>query len=185
MEKYNKNVNKIIEFFEQKLKREMISFKKLLLDELNNLEKNIGNELNKIGTEMISLNKKVAISFSTKEKVLVSISCCTLGVGAVVYGLFYKLPNFIINSMSEERKFQKFLEEIEGKIKNEFKTIKDSIEDNIKSYKNIVTTNINRLDGIIKASNIKKDEYWKNAKEQYQIIYNNYKIIKMNKNLLD
>ena len=184
MEKYNKNVNKIIEFFEHKLKKEMISFKMLLVEELNNLEEKIGDELNKIGTKMISLNKKVAISFSTKEKVLVSISCCTLGVGAVVYGLFYKLPNFIINSISEERKFQKFLEEIEGKIKNEFKTIKDSIEDNIKSYKNIVTKNINRLDGIIKAGNIKKDEYWKNAKEQYQIIYNNYKIIKMNKNLL-
>ena len=164
MEKYNKNVNKIIEFLENKLKREMIAFKKLLVDELNNLEKNIGEELNKIGHEMISINKNVAISFSTKEKVLVSISFCTLGVGAVAYGLFYKLPNFIINAISEERKFQQFLEEIEGKIKTEFKTIKDSIEDNIKSYKNLVTKNIKRLDGIIKAGN--------------------YKIIKMNKNLL-
>ena len=185
MEKYNKDVNKIIESLENKLEKEMISFKNLLVDELNILEKNIGDELNKIGSEMISINKEVANSFSTKEKLFVSISFCTLGVGAVVYGLFYKLPNLIINAVSEERKFQQFLEEIEEKIVNEFQNIKDSIDNNIKSYKSIVTKNIMTLDGVIKVGNIQNDEYWKNAKENYLVIYNNFKTLEKSKNLLD
>ena len=145
---------------------------------LNKLEKNIGDELNKIGAEMISINKNISNSLSTKEKLFISITFCTLGVGAVAYGLFYELPNLIINAVSEERKFQKFLEEIEEDIKNEFLNIKDSIENNIKSYKDIVTKNITRFYGLIKAGSIKNDENWKNAKEKYQIIYNNFKSIK-------
>ena len=185
MEENNKDVNKIIEYLENKLEKEMNSFKNLLVDELNNLEKNVGDELNKIGSEMISINKEVANSLSTKEKLLVSISFCTLGVGAVVYGLFYKLPNLIINAVSEERKFQQFLEEIEEKIVKEFQNIKDSIDNNIKSYKKIVTKNIMTLDGVIKVGNIQNDEYWKNAKEKYLIIYNNFKTLEKSKNLLD
>ena len=65
---------------------------------------------------MISINKNVVMTLSTKDKFLVSISFCTLGVGAVFYGLFYKLPNLIINAVSEERKFQQFIEGIEEKI---------------------------------------------------------------------
>jgi hypothetical protein len=185
MEKYNKDVNKIIEFLENKLEREMLYFKKLLVDELINLENNIGDELNKIGSEMISISKEVENPFSTKEKLLISISFCTFGVGAVAYGLFYALPNMIINSISEERRFQQFLEEIEEKIVKEFKNIKDSIDNNIKSYKNIVTKNIKTLDGVIKVGNIQNDEYWKNAKEKYLIIYNKYKTLENSKNLFD
>ena len=185
MKKNNNDVNKIMEFLDNKMKREMLIFKKLLVEELNKLEKNIGDELSKIGTEMISIDKNVVYSLSTKDKLLVSLSFCTFGVGAVIYGLFYKLPNLIINSVSEERKFQQFLEEIEEKIKIEFKNIKVSIENNIKSYKNIVTKNITRLDGIIKVHNIENDEYWKNAKEKYLIIYNNYISLKSNNNLFD
>ena len=185
MKKNNNDVNKIMEFLDNKMKREMLIFKKLLVEELNKLEKNIGDELSKIGTEMISIDKNVVYSLSTKDKLLVSLSFCTFGVGAVVYGLFYKLHNLIINSVSEERKFQQFLEEIEEKIKIEFKNIKVSIENNIKSYKNIVTKNITRLDGIIKVHNIENDEYWKNAKEKYLIIYNNYISLKSNNNLFD
>jgi len=185
MIKNNNDINKIMESLENRIKNEIISIKKLLVEELNYLEKNIGDELNKIGTEMISINKNIAISLSSKDKLLVSISFCTFGVGAVVYGLFYKLPNFIINAVSEERKFQKFLEKIEEEIIYGFQNIIESIENNIKSYKNIVTKNIKRLDGIIKGGNIENDEYWKNAKDKYIIIYNNYKALKSNKNIFD
>ncbi len=185
MKKNKKDVNKIMEFLDNKIKKEMTSFKILLVNELNNLEKNIGDVLNKIGTDMISINKNVVMTLSTKDKFLVSISFCTLGVGAVFYGLFYKLPNLIINAVSEERKFQQFIEGIEEKIVNEFQNIRDSIDNNIKSYKNIVIKQIKRLEGIIKAKNIKNDEYWKNAKEKYLIIYNNYKALDNNKNIFD
>jgi predicted PurR-regulated permease PerM len=185
MKNNDKDVNKIIEFLDNKLKTEMITFKRLLVDELNNLEKKIGDELNKIGSEMISISKDIANPFSTKEKLLVGISFCTLGVGVVIYGLFYKLPNLIINAISEERKFQQFLEEIEEKIVKEFQNIKDSIDNNIKSFKKIVTKNIKSLDGVIKVDNIKNDEYWKNAKEKYLIIYNEFKTFEKSKNLFD
>ena len=178
MKENNNNVNKIIENLDYKINENMSNFKILLYEKLKKLEKNIGDELNKIGTEMIEINKNITSSLSTKEKLFVSITFCTLGVGAVVYGLFYKLPNLIINAVSEERKFQKFLEEIEEDIKNEFLNIKDSIENNIKSYKDIVTKNITRFYELIKAGNIKNDENWKNAKEKYQIIYNKFKSIK-------
>ena len=172
MKNYNNDINKIKEFLENTINSEMSKFKNYLRKELNNLETNIGDELNKIGTEMISINKNVEtdLTLSTKEKLIVSISFCTFGVGAVVYGLFYKLPTMIISAVSEERKFQQFLEEIKENIKNEFRNIKDSIENNIKSYKNIVIKNIKRFYGVIQAGNIKNDEYWKNSKEKYQII---------------
>ena len=41
------------------------------------------------------------------------------------------------------------------------------------------------LDGVIKVGNIQNDEYWKNAKEKYLIIYNNFKTLEKSKNLLD
>ena len=178
MKKNNNNVNKIIESLDYKINEEMKSFKYLLVEALNKLEKNIGDELNKIGTEMIEIKKNVSSSLSSRDKFLVTFSFCTLGIGAIAYGLFYKLPNLIINAVNEERKFQQYLEEIEVDIKNEFLSIKDSIENNIKSYKNIVTKNIKRFYGVIKAGKIKNDEYWKNAKEKYEIIYNKYKSIK-------
>jgi len=126
---------------------------------------------------MISINKDVPISLSKKEKLIGSIFFCTFGAGAVAYGLFYAI-NMIINAVSEERKFKQFLEEIEENIKNEFQNIKNSIEINIKSYKKIVTKKIKRFYGAFQASKIKNDIYWKDAKEIYQIIYNNYKSIK-------
>jgi len=181
MKNHNNDVNQIIKTLQQNINDEMIAFKKYLIDELNKLEKNIGDELNKIGTEMISINKNVTSSLSAKDKLFYSISFCTLGIGAVAYGLFYKLPNLIINAVSEERKFQQFIEQIEEDIKNEFKGFKDSIQNNIKSYKNRVTQNIERFFGIIRAGKIKNDENWKNAKEKYQIIYNKYKSLKNNK----
>ena len=178
MEENNNDINKIIKVLDYKINENMGKFQNLLYDELNKLENNIGDELNKIGTEMIEINKNVSSSLSTKEKLLVSIAFCTFGVGAIVYGLFYKLPNLIINAVSQERKFQQFLEGIEEDIKNEFLSIKDSIENNISSYKDIVTKNIIRFFELIKAGNIKNDENWKNAKEKYQIIYNKFKSIK-------
>ena len=181
MKKNNNDLNKIIEELEYKINEEMSNFKNLLKIELNKLEKNIGNELNKIGEEMISIKKYVPISLSTKEKLIASFSFCTFGVGAVVYGLFYIMPNMIINAVSEERKFQKFLEEIEENIKNEFQNNKDSIENQIKSYKKIVIKKIKRFYGVFQADNFKNDEYWKYAKEKYQIIYNNYESIKATK----
>jgi len=177
MEKANNDINKIIETLENKINEDMRNFKYFLKIALNKLEKNIGNELNKIGSEMISIDKDIPISLTAKQKLFASISFCTLGVGALVYGLFYRIPNMIINAVSDERKFQQFLEEIEENIIDEFKIIKDSIENNIKSYKNMVTKEIKRIYGVIQAGNINNDEYWKDAKEKYQIIYKNYKLI--------
>ena len=134
---------------------------------------------------MVSINKDISTSLSTKEKLLVSISFATFGVGAVVYGLFYALPNMIINAVSEERRFQQFCEEIEEKIVNDFQMIRDSIDNNIKSYKKIVINNIRRFYGVLQAGNIKNDEYWKDAKEIYQNIYNNFQILQKNKNNLN
>ena len=181
MKKNNKNLDKIIEDAEIRVNKEMNNFKNILNKALNKLEKNIGDELNRIGTEMVSINKDISISFSTKEKLLVSISFATFGVGAIVYGLFYALPNMIMNVVSEERRFQQFCEEIEEKIVSEFQTTKDSIDNNIMSYKKIVIKNIRRFYGVIQAGNVKNDEYWKDAKEIYQILYNNFQILKKNK----
>jgi len=181
MKKNNKNLDKIIEDAEIRVNKEMNNFKNILNKALNKLEKNIGDELNRIGTEMVSINKDISISFSTKEKLLVSISFATFGVGAIVYGLFYALPNMIMNVVSEERRFQQFCEEIEEKIVSEFQTTRDSIDNNIMSYKKIVIKNIRRFYGVIQAGNVKNDEYWKDAKEIYQILYNNFQILKKNK----
>ena len=185
MKKNNKDLNKIIESVENIVNEEMNNFKNYLNIELKKKKKNIGDELNRIGTEMVSINKDISTSLSTKEKLLVSISFATFGVGAVVYGLFYALPNMIINAVSEERRFQQFCEEIEEKIVNDFQMIRDSIDNNIKSYKKIVINNIRRFYGVIQAGNIKNDEYWKDAKEIYQNIYNNFQILQKNKNNLN
>ena len=183
MEKNNNDVNKIIEYLENKINYEKNHFKDCLNNELNKLEKNIRDELSKIGTEMISINKNVSNPLPVKDKLLVTFSVFTLGIGMVFYGLFYKLPNLIINAIKEERKFKKCLEEIAENIINEFQNIKDSIENNIKSYHKIVTKNIKRFYGVIQAGKIKNDENWKEAKVKYIEIYNKYKKLKSKENI--
>ena len=175
MEKNSNDVNKIIKLVENKINEKLKASKELLFENLKILENNIRDELNKIGAKIMPINKNVAYSISTKEKILLSISYCTLGVGAIVYGLFYKLPTLIINTVSEERKFQQFLNNVEENIINQFQDMSESIENNIKSYKNIITKKLKRLYGIINAGNIKNDEEWAKAKEKYQIIYRKYK----------
>ena len=184
MERNNHDINMIIEFLKNNINKDMIELKKSLLEELNKLEKNVEKQLNRIEAKTISINKEISISLSTKEKVFVTISFCTLGIGSIIYGLFYALPNMIINAFSEERKFHQFLEEIEENIIDEFLCIRDSIKNNIESYKNIITKKIKRFYEIINIGNIKKDEYWKKAKENYLVIYNKYKSLKNYTNLI-
>ena len=107
---------------------------------------------------------------------------CTFGISTIVFGigydLFYALPNYIINKAMDQRKFNQFIDETTEYVENFMKSYSISIEKNIKKFKELTFENAKRLLGLLESNSIQTDDFWKEAKRQYQEIYNDYKKIK-------
>ena len=56
--------------------------------------------------------------------------------------------------------------------------ISSSIEKSINKFKNISIENAKRLLGLVEANKFETDDFWKESKEKYLLIFNNYKKIK-------
>ena len=176
MKKYNNNVDKVISEVECHINGTKENLKKQLDTEIKDVESKIVEQLKSIGFSESKnyIDKNIEKVYSTKIKFFFA----TLGIGAVAYGLFYSLPTFIINKFKDKRKFESFLDDMKQDIENELESISLSIEKNFNSYKRINMKNARRLLGLIEAGNIKTDNYWKEAKEEYLKIFNDYKKIK-------
>ena len=170
------NVDKVISTVESEINATKQNLKKQLDNEIQTVESKIVEELKRIGFSESnnSIDKNIERTYSTKFKVFFA----TLGIGAVAYGLFYSLPTFIINKFKDKRKFESFLDDMKNEIETEIVSISNSIDKNFNSYKKINMRNAKRLLGLIEAGNIKTDNYWKEAKEEYLKIFNDYKNIK-------
>ena len=172
----NNDIDKVISVVECQINATKQNLKNQLDAEIKKIESKIIEQLKSIGfsESKSSIDKNIERIYSTKIKVFFA----TLGIGALAYGLFYSLPTFIINKFKDKRKFISFLDDMKQDVERELQSISISIDKNFKSYKAINMKNARRLLGLLKAGNIKTDNYWKEAKEEYLKIFNDYKKIK-------
>ena len=182
MEENENNVEQTIDLIDKKIGNEISLFKEEIEKELSKLENKIAKLMVNIGiSETGLIDKKIIIEKSLGLKILTGIHYCTLGIGTLVfgigYGLFYALPNFMINKINKKRKFNQFIDERKEYIENLMSSYSNSIKRNIKKFQNYSLENAKRLLGLLKANSIETDLFWAQAKKEYLIIFNNYKEI--------
>ena len=106
---------------------------------------------------------------------------CTFGLATIAfgigYGLLYALPNYLINKAFDYRKYKQFIDEEKEYLNKLMKSYSNSIKKNLEKFKKL-SFNAKRLLGLLESNNIETDEFWKEAKEQYIKIYNDYKSLK-------
>ena len=117
-----------------------------------------------------------------ERKYLNYLFFCTLGLSGYLFciggGLFYYLPNFLINKFKKERKFNQFIDSNKEYVNNLMKSYSNSIKKNLEKFKKLSFENAKRLLGLLKSNSIEVDDYWKEAKKKYIKLYNDYKSLK-------
>ena len=186
MQENENNVDQVIKLLDEKINEKIKGFEKEINDELINIENKIGDEMKNIGISESSLiNKDITYERSLGMKIFIGFHYCTFGLSTLLFciggGLFYYLPNFLINKFKKERKFNQFIDSNKEYANNLMKSYSNSINKNIKKFKKLSVENAKRLLGLLESNNIETDDYWKQTKEQYLNIYDEYqKIIKLN-----
>ena len=183
MEENGNNIDQVILLVAEKVDAQISNFKFAIELELSNIENKIAGEMKNLGISETSLiNKEIEFQKSLGVKILMGFHYCTFGISTIVfgigYGLFYALPNYIINKAMDQRKFNQFIDETTEYVENFMKSYSISIEKNIKKFKELTFENAKRLLGLLESNSIQTDDFWKEAKRQYQEIYNDYKKIK-------
>ena len=179
----NNDIDLLINLINTKLKKELNSFISEIEIELTQIESKIGEQMKQIGlTETGVIDHKLKRKDSFQEKFLLGLSFATFGIGTIVfgigYGLFYALPNKIMNQINQKRKFNQFINDRKKYIEDYMNNISSSIEKSINKFKNISIENAKRLLGLVEANKFETDDFWKESKEKYLLIFNNYKKIK-------
>ena len=130
------------------------------------------------------IDKKIEFERSLGKKILlgvhICVHICTLGVGTAIFFLgygIYTLSNFVLNKFNDERKFNQFINEKKEYVETLMKSYLNSIEKNIKKFKELSIENAKRLLGLLKASSIEVDDFWRKAKDEYIMIFDMYKKI--------
>ena len=185
MQENEKIVDNVINLLNDKIEALIQSFKEEINKELLDLENKIGKQMEGLGISETSLiDKNIEYKSSLGIKILLGIHICTFGLGTLALGiglgLFYALPNFIINKMNDLRKFNQFLDEKKERVEYIMKSYSNSIKKAIKKQKALSLENAKRLLGLLEANNIETDDFWKEAKEEYIEIYNEFEKYKKN-----
>ena len=185
MQENSDDINKVIDLINKEINQQMDDFQKDIDKEILKLEEDIGKLMKGIGiTETGIINKKIRYKKTLFEKIMIGISFATFGIGAFVYaitrGLFYELPNWIINEIKDQRKYNQFLDDEKDRIKRIMDSYLTSTKENIKKYKELTVKNAERFLGLSKAATIAADDFWKEAMNKYLEIYEEYKNMKLN-----
>ena len=106
----------------------------------------------------------------------------TLVIG-FTYGLFWVLPNYIINKFKYEKKFNEFIDELIEVNDWIFNCYSDSITKNINKFKHLTIENSKRLLGLKKAHSMGMDDLWREAKSIYEPILSKYKELRDNQQI--
>ena len=135
-------------------------------------------------TETGIINKEIRNKITLFAKIFMGIHIATFGISTIVYtitrGLFYELPNWIINIFKDQRKYNQFLDDKKDRIKRIMDSYLTSTKENIKKYKELTVKNTERFLGLSKAATIAEDDFWKEAKNKYLEIYEEYTNMKLN-----
>ena len=183
MQENENNVEQVIFLIDGKIDQQIEEFKDSIKVELTKVENKIAEEMINIGiSEASILEREIKYEKSLGMKILLGFNYCTLGISTVVfgigYGLLYALPNYLINKVKEERKFNQYIDEQKEYLNNLMKSYSNSIKKNLEKFKKMSFENAKRLLGLLESNSIETNDYWKEAKEKYIIIYNDYKNLK-------
>ena len=186
MQENSDDINEVIDLINKKIIQQMDDFQKAIDEEILKLEEDIGKLMKGIGiTETGIINKEIRYKKTLFDKIIIGIHYATFGIGTFVYeiarGLFYELPNWIINKFKDDqRKYNQFLDDEKDSIKRIMDSYLTSTKENIKKYKELTVKNAERFLGLSKAATIAADDFWKEAMNKYLEIYEEYKNMKLN-----
>ena len=188
MEENDNNIDQLIELINQKINNRMNNFKEELENNLNELQNKINEEMKNIGIlETSIINRKIEYKKSLVQKIVIGTHYLTLGLSSLVigitYGLFWVLPNYIINKFKYEKKFNEFIDELIEVNELTFNSYSDSIKKNINKFKNLTIENSKRLLGLKKAYSMGMDDLWREAKSIYEPILSKYKELRNNQQI--
>ena len=182
---YNDDLEKLFKYINLKIKSLINELKDILEENLINVKKEISKELEKIGiSDNINYEN---IQLSLGQKILIGVMAfpCTLIAlpFALAYGILYTLPSSLIKSVinlfkQKEKKFNDYLKTLKEEINVMMKSCLAYYTVEIIKYENCVNENIKRFLGLIEASYIQADDSYNEAKENYLMIYEDYKKIK-------
>ena len=133
------------------------------------------------------INRKIEYKKSLGQKIFIGTHYLTIGLSTLVigltYGLFWVLPNYIINKFKYEKKFNEFIDELIEVNERTFNGYSDSIKKNINKFKHLTIENSKRLLGLKKAHSMGMDDLWREAKGIYEPILSKYKELRNNKQI--
>ena len=183
MQENGNNIEQVIFLINEKINKKIEEFRKSIQEELTGLETKIAKEMTNIGISETSLiDREIKYEETLGVKILMGFHYCTFGLTTIAfgigYGLLYALPNFLINKAFDDRKYKQFIDEEKEYLNKLMKSYSNSIKKNLEKFKKLSFENANRLLGLLESNSIETDEFWKEAKEQYIKIYNDYKSLK-------
>jgi predicted Zn-dependent protease with MMP-like domain len=179
MQENGNNVEQVIVLINGKIDKKLTEFKNSIQNELTDVETKIAKEMESIGISETSLiEREVKFERSLGRKILLGFHLCTLGISTIGYGLLYALPNYLINKVLDNRRYDQFIDGQKDYINRLMKSYSKSIKKNIEKFKKLSLENARRLLGLLKSNNIETDDFWKEAKKQYIKIYSDYKSLK-------
>ena len=188
MEENLNDVDTVIELLEGKITILIEKFRDEFEKELLKIENKIGEQMENLGlSETSIINREIASTTSLGYKIFIVVvlglaifSPSTGVILALGRGLFYLLPNYIINKIYTKRKFNNFIDEKKEYIEKLMNCYLISTDENIHKFKKLTIHNAKRLLGLLKANSIDIDEYWEKSKNEYIKIYDYYVKIKVN-----
>ena len=190
MEENGNKVDETISLINEKVNLKIENFKREIASELSKIEYKVAREMENLGiSETSLLDREIIFKKSLGYKIFQGLHYCTLGLSTIAIGigvgLFYLLPNYLINKAFDKRKFNQFIDENKEWVENYMNSYSSSIKNNLKKFEKLSFENAKRLLGLLESNSIKTDDFWKEAKDLYLIIYNQYKKIKdlNNKNI--
>ena len=183
MQENGNNIEQVIVLIHEKIDKQLEEFKSSIQKELTDVENKIAQEMENIAIFETSLIERgIKYEKSLGVKILMGFHYCTFGISTLAfrigYGLFFALPNYLINKAFNERRYNQFIDDQKDYIKRLMKSYSKSIKKNIENIKKLNLENARRLLGLLKSNCIETDEFWKDAKIQYIKIYNDYKSLK-------
>ena len=116
MQENGNNIEQVIVLIDEKIDKQLEEFKSSIQKELTDVENKIAQEIENIGISETSLIEKgIKYEKSLGVKILMGFHYCTLWISTLAfgigYGLFFVLPNYLINKAFDERRYNQFIDD--------------------------------------------------------------------------
>jgi hypothetical protein len=185
IKEYNDDIEGLLKETDKQIKMMIDELIYILEEHFENMKKEIYKELETIG--IFEKPKSTNVQLTLGQKVMIGVivvPCTIIGLPiALAYGLLWELPSFLIKSAinvfkQNEKKFKDYIKKMKQEI-NIMMINKISYYRNKKyKFESLINEFTKIFFGLIEASYIPEDDSYKEAKEKYLEIYEDYKKIK-------